>query len=501
MSSTERAYRFGPLERGGVLLGLRWPQLGLMVGVMLCVLGALNSSLILALVWVLVGVALLVVTFIRVEDRNLDQWLPILYGFTMQKVTGNAVFRGGLFRLGRNQQQLTKMSLPGRLSSLVMLSVPVGEGRSIAVVKDARRATFTAVLQVRGSQFALLESGDQQQRVDAWGELLAGLTTGQGRISRIQWLERTLPDSGDQLQRHWRVRGHHDDSWAAEAYQEVIDQAGPVAQRHETFLSFQLRTRDARRQIQRSGGGDHGVCAVLLNELRTMESALSRASISTVGWLPPRALAAVIRTTYDPYSIEMIDARGGAIGDRAGGLAGLPSGTDPAMAGPIRASAAWDHYRTDSGYHTTYWINGWPRVPSPAAFLAPLLLETTCRRTVSLVIEPMPGRKAEKAVNRRRMAHLGEQQVRDRVGKVTTQRDVTEAAEVERREQELIAGFGAYRFHGFVTVSADDLDELAEACGEAETLASRSRLEMVRLVGEQDQAFGVGALPLALGVR
>jgi hypothetical protein len=496
----ERSYRFGPLERGGVLLGLRWPQLGLLVGVMICVLGALRSPLLLAPAWVLVAVALAFVAFVRIEDRHLDQWVPIMFGFTMQKVTGETVFRGALFRLGPDEDQITRTVLPGPLSALVMLSVPVGNGRYVAVVKDTKKQTYTAVLQVQGSQFALLESGEQQNRVDAWGELLAGITAGGGRLARIQWLERTLPDSGDQLQRHWRVRGHHDDSWAAEAYQEVIDAAGPIAQRHETYLSFQLRAKDARRAIQRAGGGDRAACSVLLGELRTMEAALARASINTVGWLPPRALAAVIRTTYDPYSIEMIDARGGASTDLAGGLKGLPSGIDPAVAGPVRAVAAWDHYRTDSGFHTTYWINGWPRVPSPAAFLAPLLMETTCRRTVSLIVEPLPGRKAEKAVNRRRMAHLGEQQMRDKVGKVTTQRDVAEADEVERREQELVAGFGAFRFHGFVTVSADDLDGLADACGEAETLASRSRLEMVRLVGEQDQGFNVGALPLAVGV-
>ncbi|MDT3446619.1 MULTISPECIES: SCO6880 family protein [unclassified Pseudofrankia] len=496
----ERSYRFGPLERGGILLGLRWPQLGLMVGVMVCVLGALRSPLLLAPAWVLVAVALGFIAFVRVEDRNLDQWVPILFGYTMQKVTGETLFRGGVFRLGPDEDQITRTVLPGPLSSLVMLSVPVGNGRYVAVVKDTKKQTYTAVLQVQGSQFALLESGDQQARVDAWGELLAGLTSGGGRLARIQWLERTLPDSGDALQRHWRVRGHHDDSWAAEAYQEIIDAAGPVAQRHETYLSFQLRTRDARRAIQRAGGGDRAACAVLLGELRTMEAALARAQISTVGWLPPRALAAVIRTTYDPYSVDMIDARGGATNDLAGGLKGLPSGIDPAVAGPVRAVAAWDHYRTDSGFHTTYWINGWPRVSSPAAFLAPLLMETTCRRTVSLVVEPLPGRKAERAVNRRRMTHLGEQEMRDKFGKVTTQRDMTEADEVERREQELIAGFGAFRFHGFVTVSADDLDGLADACGEAETLASRSRLEMVRLVGEQDQGFNVGALPLAVGV-
>jgi hypothetical protein len=496
----ERTYRFGPLERGGVLLGMRWPQLGLMIGVMLCVLGALRSPVALIPVWVTLAVLLGFVAFVRLEDRNLDQWVPILFGFATQKVSGETVFRGAMFRLRADEDRITQTVLPGPLSSLVILSVPVGGGRYVAVVKDAKKQTYTAVLKVQGSQFALLESGDQQARVDAWGELLAGLTTGVGRLSRIQWLERTLPDSGDQLDRHWRVNGHRDDSWAASAYQEVIDAAGPVAQRHETYLSFQLRAKDARRAIQRAGGSDRGACAVLLGELRTMEAALSRASISTVGWLPPRALAAVIRTTYDPFSVDMIDARGLSDNNMAGGIEGVPSGIDQAIAGPVRTVAAWDHYRTDSGFHTTYWINGWPRVPSPAAFLAPLLIETTCRRTVSLMVEPMPGRKAEKVVNRRRMAHIGEQQVRDKVGKVTTQRDAAEAEEVERREQELIAGFGAFRFHGFVTVSADDLESLADACGEAETLASRSRLEMVRLVGEQDQAFGVAALPLAIGV-
>ncbi|WP_347402984.1 SCO6880 family protein, partial [Protofrankia symbiont of Coriaria ruscifolia] len=285
----ERTYRFGPLERGGILLGMRWPQLGLMVGVMLCVLGALRSPVILAPGWIALAGALGFIAFVRVDDRNLDQWVPILFGFTMQKVMGETVFRGALFRTGNSSDHLSKTALPGPLSSLVMLSVPVGNGRYVAVVKDARRGTFTAVLQVQGSQFALLESGDQQARVDAWGELLAGLTIGGGRLSRIQWLERTLPDSGDQLQRHWRVRGHHDGSWAAEAYQEVIDAAGPVAQRHETFLSFQLRARDVRRAVQRAGGGDHAACTVLLGELRTMEAALARASINTVGWLPPRA--------------------------------------------------------------------------------------------------------------------------------------------------------------------------------------------------------------------
>ena len=54
---------------------------------------------------------------------------------------------------------------------------------------------------------------------------------------------------------------------------------------------------------------------------------------------------------------------------------------------------------------------------------------------------------------------------------------------------------------GFLSVSADDLAELEAASGEIESLAQRSQLEVARLSGEHDQAFGAAALPLARGLR
>ena len=72
---------------------------------------------------------------------------------------------------------------------------------------------------------------------------------------------------------------------------------------------------------------------------------------------------------------------------------------------------------------------------------------------------------------------------------------------MDRRETELVAGHGLYRMLGLLSVSAPDLPQLESASGEIESLAQRSRLEVARLSGEHDQAFGAAALPLARGLR
>ena len=72
---------------------------------------------------------------------------------------------------------------------------------------------------------------------------------------------------------------------------------------------------------------------------------------------------------------------------------------------------------------------------------------------------------------------------------------------MDRREAELVAGHGLYRMLGFISTSAEDRTHLEAASGEIESLAQRSQLELARLSGEHDQAFGVAALPLAQGLR
>ena len=91
--------------------------------------------------------------------------------------------------------------------------------------------------------------------------------------------------------------------------------------------------------------------------------------------------------------------------------------------------------------------------------------------------------------------------LRHRFRRRTTRRHEVEASDVDRREAELVAGHGLYRMIGYLTTTADTLEQLEAASGEIEALAQRCQLELARLSGEHDQAFGVAALPLARGLH
>lgn len=113
-----------------------------------------------------------------------------------------------------HRQALPAFVLPGDLAHLLLVAFNVdgADGAQVAVVKDPYATTYTAVLALEGSTFPLLETSVRDARVDAWGSLLAQLCSENAGISRIQVLERTVPDSGDALHRDWSRRGIHDAS-------------------------------------------------------------------------------------------------------------------------------------------------------------------------------------------------------------------------------------------------------------------------------------------------
>jgi hypothetical protein len=163
----------------------------------------------------------------------------------------------------------------------------------------------------------------------------------------------------------------------------------------------------------------------------------------------------------------------------------------------------WTCFRSDDAWHATYWICEWPRSPVGGDFLTPLLTATCgpgVRRAVSLVAEPIDPRAAARATASARTAEAANQALRDRVGQLTTERTRSEAADVLRREQELVGGHGDYRFLGLLAVTVATERQLDEACRQAEHDAHTAGLEIRRLYGEQDQAFAA-SLPLARGLR
>ena len=338
--------------------------------------------------------------------------------------------------------------------------------------------------------------------MEAWGSLLAQLCSENAVIARLQVLERTVPDSGDRLRRDWQRRGIHDGSLQAANYEQLLAAVDGSTMAHECFVAVAVDARRAGSEIRQAGGGHAGAAAVLVREVDKIADGLQAAGVRVQGWCPPRLLGEIIRTAYDPAARQLIHRRGGSAsrpGRRRPGSAvrGRPgrlwadAGREQLVALPHRQCRA----PVLVGAAMAPPVRGC-RVPVPAAAVGALH-----RRTVSIVLEPLTPTRANRRVSLRQSGVTSESALRHRFRRRTTHRQHVEAGDVDRREAELVAGHGLYRMIGYLTTTADTLEDLEAASGEIEALAQRCQLELARLSGEHDQAFAVAALPLARGLR
>jgi hypothetical protein len=127
-------------------------------------------------------------------------------------------------------------------------------------------------------------------------------------------------------------------------------------------------------------------------------------------------------------------------------------------------------------------------------------MQTNVLRSVSVVMEPVAPSVAVRKVEAARTTDIADEQTRTRTGFVTTARKRLQQEATVRREQELANGHAEIRFAGYATVSAPDEEALERSCAELEHAAQQARLELVRLYGQQAEAFTF-TLPLGRGLR
>jgi len=480
-------YVFGRRDRGSLLVGFRAGQLILIgVGMAAILLGFLVAGGPGGVVGAVVcGVAAFTAVF-PVQGRPIVDWARPVANYAFGRITGRTRYLGGPWGLRRNRY-LKRLELPslGQALRLREVTTPLGP---VAVLQ--LRDRWTVVVQVASPTYVLADRASQERRVAAWGSLLAQCGQEGSRIAGIQWLERTVPDSGQDLQTWWDARGHPSSPFS-EHYQALIAEAGPTATRHEAFIAVSIDAHRLRRQIKRTGGGTEGATSVLLAEMGWIRQALARVDLEVTGLVGVGDLTRLIRTQYDPASTDGIDRRPGQR------TAYLP----PVAAGPMATETSWSHYRTDSGIHAVYWIAEWPSMPVEAAWCYPLLALGGIRRTVTVCQEPIPPSRSLREVRSARVTKRADDAQRRRLGQVETAQDDEEYTALERRERELVHGHTEYKFTGWVTVTAESPEALEAACAQVEQSAVRSAIEVRRVHGEVDQAFTVAALPLNQGVR
>ena len=482
-------YVFGPLERRGLIAGLRAGQIVLIGCGVAGLVAALSVSLLLGITVLLAALA---AAFVPVGGRNADLWAPITTTFWVRRLSGGRQWRNDAMRLGHVDGEPTWPTLPAHLANLRILDVAADPtGGPMGVVCDG--PTYTAVLAVRPEAFALCDSEEQARRLAGWGGILSGVAREASPVARIQWVERTTPaDDGDLIRAAHAQLAFPAAHPVAQGYLDLVAEAGPATQAHETFVAVQIDRKRAARLIRSAGGGDDGAIAVLRREIATLVSNLAGADVTVTSTLSARALSRTIRVAFDPGTRASLGRRAALNADH--------TGVAPAAAWPAVLEEQWGWLRADDAFHTTFWVEEWPRIPVRPDFLSPLLLGSRATRTVSLTVEAVPPGRAARQVEAARTADLADEELRRRGGFLSSARRRRQAEGVARREEELADGHADCRFSGYVTVSAPDLDALEDACGEVEQLAQQCRLQLTRLRGQQAEAFA-WTLPLGRGLR
>jgi len=387
-----------------------------------------------------------------VAGRSAEQWTPVVVSHLAHQV--------GFSRRAR-----------GVLSSLELDEIPIGvAGRRIGVVVDGAACTWTAAVRVGGSGFALGDEADRSRRVAAWSGVLAASAREGGSLHRLQWIARCLPGGFDNgaARREAADRGI-----AADSYRSLLERVAPMLWKHEVLVALSVRTSagPARRRGADTAGR-------IVDELEALERRCLAAGLEVDGVLSPAALSAVIRSSS--------------------AVIGAPEGVADGWPWPLGVEESWSSIRTDATWHAVYWIAEWPRTGVGSGFLSPLLLEGGLRRTIAVTMVPVPPLRAVRRAEHDRTSGAADAELRRRHGFAVTARTRHEHEATTRRETELAEGHAAFRFTGYLGVTADDETALGAACGRIEQTAAQAQLELHRMYGAQEEGY-VCILPTGRG--
>lgn len=456
-------YQLGPRSRRGLVAGWRGGQLGLVaIGLLLGVLSLRAFGGVLgALVAVLLAGGAIALCTWPVAGRTSEQWAPVLASHGARRATGLRRGRGAYAAL-----ELDRVGLPG--------------GEEIGVVADAARGTWTAVMRIGGTGHVLGDADDQDRRIAAWSGVLAAMAREGGGVHRLQWLARSQPGVVD-LDRAL------DTGLAAASYDAFVEEASPRLFGHEVLVALSVRAAPDQISSGSRGGSPRsrarsrrhdGEVSQLAEELASLGRRCRAAGLEVQGVLSVEALSGLLR--------------------RAHAVRGAPEGLADAWPWPLGVDDGWAALRTDATWHATYWVAEWPRSEVTGGFLIPLLLEGSLRRTVAVTMAPVPPVAATRRVEHDRTSGAADAELRRRHGFAVSARVHKEHEATVRRESEIAEGHAAFRFTGYLSVTADDESSLARDCARLEQVAAQSRLELHRLYGVQEDAF-VCTLPTGRG--
>jgi hypothetical protein len=459
-------YRFEPLQRRGLLLGLGPGQLAVVAMALVAAFLAVKAWPGLAGATAATGALATAVALCRpVAGRPPLQWLSVAssFAFKRRRVTVAPPSRAK----GAPALRLPVRTFVARTS---LSEVPAADGQgAIGVIVDQRAGTLAALLRARGASFCLLDGAEKDRKLTAWAGVLESLSSHRGSLVRLQWCHRALPADTAPLLAHLSRSGDP----ASPGYRghlSLLEKAAETSWRHETLLVVVVRCPGRAGQMSRHGGES------VRTEVRALRAQLHSAGIACDGVLDGQGAAAALGS----FLVPNLDRH------------------PAAYPWPLAVSETWAEVHVEGYWHRTYWVAEWPRSRIGPDFLSPLLVGRG-RRSFSVVMAPVPPERAVREAESSRTAQVADAQLRAQGGFLETAQRRRQAEALEGREVQLAEGRGAFQLAGYVTVSAGDNAELDRACSELERAAGAARLCLRPLFGQQKEAL-TWALPFGRGV-
>ncbi|MHB1507958.1 MAG: SCO6880 family protein [Acidimicrobiales bacterium] len=473
-------YDYGVPAHRAVFLGLGIERIAIIAAGLLLMTFAVIAGvpIPIAIFPLLVAIA---IAFVRIKGRRLQEWAPVMLRWGRTTLSGTRSWKRGLpvgrLASSRSSSQLDgpeKMTdtyplVPGStFAETRVLGMPLG----VVVVEAARARALTAVFSVTGhSTFALLPRDEQAAAISSWGSLLSETCVRSAQITSIEWVERTVPDLASEAEQ-W-MRAHLSPSALGTAglddYANLLDDVEAVACTHEVYVSVQISSKLADLPDAMTEAAPQWVSiANRLSALGLITRPLSQSDVK-----------ALLQASADGIAFHPGDSRN----------------VDPS---PMAIDEQWDYLRVDGLFHRVFAVTAWPRVRVWPSFLEPLLLASSAGslRTVSVHLHPVEPETARRRARAAVAMTALDEQSRHKAGFVISSQHRREADDAERREAELVAGYGEHQI-GAVTMVSAPTKELLEAGSRALVQgAVQSMLDLRVLYGSQRDGY-VAALPLA----
>lgn len=486
-------------ENGEIALIIAGAFLGMVSGL---VVPVLSLRIVLLVGFPLLALAAVYVPY---RQRTFYKWFEINRSYRRTLKRG-AVYRSAAMEAGtRLDGQEVEIGPPPGIGRITWLSAPFGPDE-IAVLLHADRKTVTAAIEIEGPGVGLRDSEDQEALVDRFGTLLKHVANGDGFVTRLQMLARTLPADPDAHAKDVALRG--DDrapAWLRESYDQLQSMVSTSSEQHRAYLvacmhytrelaaEAQAIARAARAQTGRKLDRDAGLAVIMTRELTDICSRLQEADIRVRQPLGQGRLASLIHSMYDPdHPIDHIQA----MTKRNAWPAELDAREPTYLQAKTRESATREPW-----CHATAWIKEWPMTPVGVNFLAPLLVHTPdVIRTVAVTMDLEPTEVAIERMLTEKTNDVAEASRAAKMNRTVDPRDIAAHHRLDQRGEDLASGAAGVNLVGYITVSARSPEALARDKRTIRASAGKSYLKLEWCDREHHRAF-VNTLPFATGIR